>query len=135
MRLGSASAGGASARRRDAFMNSTVTATVAIPIPVETITVVAPPPELVSQLNVAAVCGIPVRTYLETIRRPGFPLPVTKLGALRLVDRAAFVAWLREGAALPEPAPAGSDPSDAQEEKDLLERMGLEETRKRAIRR
>jgi len=56
------------------------------------------PPELLSQRNVEAVTGIPARVYLEEIRAPGFPLAVIKLGKLRLVERASFVAWLRERA-------------------------------------
>jgi hypothetical protein len=33
--------------------------------------------------------------FLDTIRAPGFPLLITKLGKLRLVQREAFVAYLR----------------------------------------
>ncbi|AGP40268.1 hypothetical protein [Sorangium cellulosum] len=50
---------------------------------------------MLSQKNVEAVTGIPARVFLDTIRAPGFPLPVTKLGKLRLVPREAFVAYLR----------------------------------------
>lgn len=60
----------------------------------------AAPPEMLSQKNVEAVTGIPARVYLEEVRAPHFPLPVVKLGKLRLVNRAAFVAYL-ESLAVP----------------------------------
>jgi len=41
---------------------------------------------------------VPSRPYLEAVRDPGFPLAVTRLGKLRIVNRAAFVAWLERGA-------------------------------------
>ncbi|WP_437996482.1 hypothetical protein WMF26_36340 [Sorangium sp. So ce185] len=50
---------------------------------------------MLSQKNVASVTGIPARVFLDTIRAPGFPLPVAKLGKLRLVRREAFVAYLQ----------------------------------------
>ncbi|XXY47155.1 hypothetical protein WME91_44845 [Sorangium sp. So ce269] len=50
---------------------------------------------MLSQKNVEAVTGIPARVFLDTIRAPGFPLLITKLGKLRLVPREAFVAYLR----------------------------------------
>lgn len=66
-----------------------------ISIPLDAFTVVAAPPIMLSQLNVEAVVAVSVRVYLEAIRAPGFPLPVMKLGKLRLVECAGFVAWLR----------------------------------------
>ena len=39
--------------------------------------------------------GIRASEYLDHIRAPGFPLVVCKLGKLRLVDCAAFVAWIK----------------------------------------
>ncbi|WP_437665491.1 hypothetical protein [Sorangium sp. So ce1182] len=75
-------------------------ATLAIPL--DGLTITAPPPEMLSQRNVEAVTGIPARVFLDTIRAPGFPLPVTKLGKLRLVERGAFVAHLRALASEPE---------------------------------
>jgi len=75
---------------------STVTATLAIPR--DAIRVIAPPPDTISQRNVEAATGIPARVYLDSIRAPGFPLRVTRLGKLRIVNRAAFVAWLDQGA-------------------------------------
>lgn len=69
-----------------------ITATLAIPH--EAIRIVAPPPDTLSQRNVEAVTGIPARIYLEAVRRPGFPLRVSRLGKLRIVNRVAFVAWI-----------------------------------------
>ncbi|HTN90872.1 MAG TPA: hypothetical protein VL242_44670 [Sorangium sp.] len=90
--------GSCSPRRRD--QSATATATLAIPL--DGLTITAPPPEMLSQKNVESVTGIPPRVFLDTIRAPGFPLPVTKLGKLRLVEREAFVAHLRALASEPE---------------------------------
>ncbi|WP_437721665.1 hypothetical protein [Sorangium sp. So ce861] len=51
---------------------------------------------------------IPARVFLDTIRAPGFPLPVAKLGKLRLVRREVFVAYLQAlgGDRAPRRAPA-----------------------------
>ncbi|WP_437936881.1 hypothetical protein [Sorangium sp. So ce341] len=70
-------------------------ATATLAIPLEGLTLTAPQPEMLSQKNVESVTGIPARVFLDTIRGPGFPLPVTKLGKLRLVQREAFVAYLQ----------------------------------------
>lgn len=67
---------------------------LSVPIPRELVTMVAAPPELVSQRNVLATVGIPPRAYLELLRRPDAP-PVTRLGKLRLVEREVLVTWLR----------------------------------------
>jgi hypothetical protein len=53
--------------------------------------------EMISQRNCENE-GIGPRLFLETLRRPDFDLPITSLGKLRLVERAAFVAWLRSHA-------------------------------------
>ncbi|WP_437808604.1 hypothetical protein [Sorangium sp. So ce1078] len=79
--------------RRSRTINPTATATIAIPL--DGLTITAPQPEMLSQKNVEAVTGIPARVFLDTIRAPGFPLPVAKLGKLRLVRREAFVAYLQ----------------------------------------
>ncbi|WP_433928258.1 hypothetical protein AB3662_33685 [Sorangium cellulosum] len=71
------------------------TATATLAIPLDALTITAPQPEMLSQRNVESVTGIPARVFLDTIRSPGFPLPVTKLGKLRLVRREAFVAYLQ----------------------------------------
>ncbi|CAN96249.1 hypothetical protein predicted by Glimmer/Critica [Sorangium cellulosum So ce56] len=72
-----------------------VTATATLAIPLDGLTITAPQPEMLSQKNVESVTGIPARVFLDTIRAPGFPLPVTKFGKLRLIQREAFVAYLQ----------------------------------------
>ncbi|WP_437592892.1 hypothetical protein [Sorangium sp. So ce1000] len=72
----------------------TATATATLAIPLDGLMLTAPQPEMLSQKNVESVTGIPARVFLDTIRAPGFPLRVTKLGKLRLVQREAFVAYL-----------------------------------------
>jgi hypothetical protein len=78
---------------------STATATLAIPL--DGLTITAPQLEMLSQKNVESVTGIPARVFLDAIRVPGFPLPVTRLGKLRLVNREAFVAYLQTMASDP----------------------------------
>ncbi|WP_437945296.1 hypothetical protein WME98_30680 [Sorangium sp. So ce296] len=85
--------GSCSSTGRD--QSATTTATATLSIPLDGLTITAPPPEMLSQKNVEAVTGVPARVFLDTIRAPGFPLPVTKLGKLRLVQREAFVAYLQ----------------------------------------
>jgi len=98
-------------------------------IPAEAITVIAAPPEMLSQKNIEAVTGIPARVYLEEIRSPGFPLKVIKLGKLRLVDRAAFVAWLRERVP---PSRAANDVAEERDEvTELLAELGYKWKRAR----
>ncbi|WP_437586138.1 hypothetical protein [Sorangium sp. So ce1000] len=80
---------------------ATTTATATLAIPLDGLTITAPPPEMLSQKNVESVTGIPARVFLDTIRAPGFPLLITKLGKLRLVQREAFVAYLRALASEP----------------------------------
>jgi hypothetical protein len=72
--------------------------TAMLAIPNEAIRVTAAPPETISQRNVEASTGVPSRAYLEAVRDPGFPLAVTRLGKLRIVNRAAFIVWLEKGA-------------------------------------
>ncbi|WP_437979241.1 hypothetical protein WMF11_25370 [Sorangium sp. So ce295] len=71
------------------------TATATLAIPLDGLTLTAPQPEMLSQRNVESVTGIPARVFLDTIRGLGFPLPVTRLGKLRLVQREAFIAYLQ----------------------------------------
>jgi hypothetical protein len=78
-----------------AQLPSPETLTIPIAIPMSALTVVAAPPAYLSQHTVQAHTGIHPRAYLEAIRAPGFPLAVSALGKLRLVDCGAFVAWLR----------------------------------------
>ena len=94
--------------RREAHGAKTASARVTATweIPTDALTVIAAPPETLSQRNVEAVTGIPPRVYLEELRSPGFPLPVVRLGKLRVVERSAFLDYLRTRAAT-----SGSDES------------------------
>jgi hypothetical protein len=76
--------------------NGIVMATLAIPS--DAIRVTAAPPDTISQKNVEAATGVTARVYLESIRDVNFPLPVTRLGKLRIVNRMAFITWLEKGA-------------------------------------
>jgi hypothetical protein len=69
---------------------------VTVPIPREALTVIVPPPVLLSQRNVEQVTGIPVDNYLRMLRSPDFDVAIMSDGKLRLVDRVAFVTWLAE---------------------------------------
>jgi hypothetical protein len=89
-------------------------------IPTDALTIVAAPPETLSQRNIEAVTGIPPRVYLEEIRSPGFPLPVVRLGKLRIVERAPFLDYLRTRA-----VPDSNDESD-NDDAILLAEIGLE---------
>ncbi|WP_437625527.1 hypothetical protein [Sorangium sp. So ce1151] len=80
---------------------ATATATATLTIPLDGLTITAPQPEMLSQKNVETVTGIPARVFLDTIRAPAFPLLITKLGKLRLVQREAFIAYLRSLASEP----------------------------------
>ncbi|XXZ55353.1 hypothetical protein WME74_37455 [Sorangium sp. So ce341] len=81
--------------QRPRVSNPSATATATLAIPLDGLTIWAPQPEMLSQKNVESVTGIPARVFLDTIRAPGFPVPVAKLGKLRLVRREAFVAYLQ----------------------------------------
>jgi len=100
---------------------------VTVPIPRAAITVIAPPPVLLSQRNVEQVTGIPAENYLRMLRSADFNLTILADGKLRLVEREAFVAWLgrhrRAGARAVEPAEEQSaevDDADA-----IAREMGL----------
>ncbi|MDC3987320.1 hypothetical protein [Polyangium jinanense] len=111
-----------------------ITATLSIPRGV--LQLVAPPPETLSQCNVEAVTGIPRRVFLEAIRAPDFPVPVARLGKLRIVNRAAFVAWLEDNArkqiAAPSSPSAATDAAStgntapAEHADDILGAVGLQ---------
>ena len=90
-------------------------------IPTEALTVVASPPETLSQRNIEAVTGIPPRVYLEEVRSPGFPLPVVRLGKLRIVDRSAFLDYLRTRAAT-----ISNDEPDGRDVDSVLAEIGLD---------
>jgi hypothetical protein len=72
----------------------TARVTTTVVLPPEALTLVLPPPEMLSQVNVEHVLGLPVRTYLELLREPGCTIAVTPVGKLRLVDRGTFRRWL-----------------------------------------
>jgi carbamoylphosphate synthase small subunit len=101
-----------------------------ISIPLDAFTVTAPLPETLSQNNVEAVTGIGARVFLQAIRAPGFPLGVMRLGKLRLVDRAAFVSWLRSQTAA-SVAPA-NDGHPEEVVVDVLGKLGLVPAKRRA---
>ncbi len=108
--------------------NGIVMATLAIPS--DSIRVIAAPPDTISQKNVEAATGVPARVYLESVREPEFPLSVTRLGKLRIVNRAAFVEWLERGAFGGKPIEPFNG-ADAEDERNgttkLLEQIGLRE--------
>ena len=85
-----------SERRPTESANGIVVASLAIPS--DAIRVIAAPPDTISQKNVESATGVSARVYLESIRDPSFPLHVTRLGKLRIVNRVAFIAWLEKGA-------------------------------------
>ncbi len=108
--------------------------TALLELPAGAVTVQAAPPELLSQLNVLQVTGIPRKAFLELLRAPGFPLTVSRLGHLRLVDRVEFVAWLRQRPAPAAPVPAndaaGTPAEDGSEA--LLRELGCERVQPKA---
>lgn len=102
---------------------------VTMQIPTDAITVVAAPPETISQRNVEAVTGVPARAYLDAIRSPAFPVPVVRLGKLRLVPRAEFVKWILSGAPLSsQDAPPDSGATSTDDVDRLADEMGFETT-------
>ncbi len=101
--------------------------TAIVEMPMEAVTVTAAPPDMLSQKNVEAVTGIPARVYLEEIRSPRFPLPVVKLGKLRLVNRVAFLGYLESLASRPGLVPRHADDEASEDEgfDALLAEVGL----------
>ena len=100
--------------------------------PSDAIRVIAAPPDTISQKNVEAATGVSVRVYLESIRDPSFPLPVTRLGKLRIVNRLAFIAWLEKGAfsdvrkdALDATDDEFDNARDEEHANDILDAIGL----------
>jgi len=70
-------------------------------------------PELLTQRNVESVVGLPAEVYLEVLRSPGFPVPVTKLGKLRVVERVPFLAWVKSYSSPSAPNGEAAEPADA----------------------
>lgn len=99
-----------------------------IELPAEALTVIAAPPDLISQRNVEAVTGIPARVYLDELRAPGFPVAVIKVGKLRLVEREAFLSYLRTRACRPPRSPGEAAPDGVAA---VLAEIGLEPAPKR----
>jgi len=105
-------------------------------IPEKSVRIIAAPPDTITQRNVEAMTGIPSRVYLQLIRASDFPLRVTRLGKLRLVNRLAFVAWLEQGAlgmeSMPPSVPANDIRTSGEECPPsshigrLLDKVGLE---------
>lgn len=112
--------------------------TTTIDLPAE-ITVTAAPPDLLSQRNVLAMTGIPPKAFLQVIRAPGCTLEVIRLGKLRLVERAPFLAWLRShsgatrelGPANDAPAADTANPSP-EDVDDVLRELGCQREPRRA---
>ena len=98
-------------------------------IPENAVRVIAAPPETITQRNVESVTGLSVRAYLEVVRDPGFPLTVTKLGKLRIVNRAAFITWLEKGAFGRARANEDAIAIDAEQADDILDALGLHQER------
>ncbi|WP_282425225.1 hypothetical protein [Polyangium sp. 15x6] len=111
---------------------ATITATLTLPP--TALRLMAPPPETISQRNVEAVTGIPARAFLEVVRAPEFPLPVTRLGKLRIVSRSAFVAWIERGAfrASPVVEVPPADELGGESAGEILEAVGLTAATRRA---
>jgi len=110
-------------------------AALTIALPVDGLTVIAPLPETLTQRNVEAVTGLSPADYLRAVKDPAFPLPVRRVGRLRVVDRVAFVAWLRsEERRAPQPiAPAAAPtPVPANDAPDLVGEVLADEGLQRA---
>lgn len=112
-------------------MTSKAMVMLSIPVPREALTMIAAPPDTLSQMNVEQATGVPARTFLEMIRRPGFPVRVTKLGRLRVVDRLAFVGHVRGLGETVRDAEARAEGTEPDGESELLEELGLEQRKKR----
>lgn len=96
-----------------------------IELPTDAIRIEAAPPELVSQKTSLAVLGIPRRPFLDAVSRyRAGGGEVFHCGRLRLVNREAFVAWLRSSTsqgAKPSEGTETGQPSDG----DLAASLGF----------
>ena len=99
--------------------------TLPIVVPRALMTIVAALPDLLSQKNVFAVTGIPPRAYLATLRDAAFDVPIAKIHRLRVVDRAAFVAWVRHRATATRPARSNGSPVLSEGTVAVLEELGF----------
>jgi hypothetical protein len=71
------------------------TASVSVEIPLHQISVTQAAPAMLSQNTAPGYTGVPKRTFLEQTRDPSFPVPVSRVGKLRLVPTEEYVRWLR----------------------------------------
>lgn len=92
-----------------------------------TVTVQQAPPELLSQGNVEAVCGITARTYLRELlplyREAGGD--VAERGKARLVRREDFCRWLMAGSKAVAPAPTKESGVKADTADAIAAELGL----------
>lgn len=91
--------------------STTATITFTVELPESGFVFHAPLPEMISQFTSESITGIPAARYLATLPLCG--LPVSKVGKLRLVDRAGYVAWVRTLTSKP-----SSDVATEEEEED-----------------
>lgn len=95
----------------------------------DALSVTAPPPAFVHQGNVEAVIGVPRKRYLRDLHAPGFPIDIIPMGKLRLVDREAYLAYLRSKGQPPtrhhdEPSKHAADDIDRLLENSNIVRSG-----------
>ena len=111
---------GAAVETLDGRSRMAARVTTTVMLPPEALTVLAPPPELISQINVEQVLAIPARTYLELLREPDCTIPVTTVGKLRLVDRHTFRNWLEARGKAKRAAASAAARRTAPDEDDVL---------------
>ena len=70
-------------------------ATGTFTLSLDEVEICAPLPEYVSERNCEMVYGLAPRAFGALLRKRNFPLPVVRIGRQRLVERAAFTAYLR----------------------------------------
>jgi hypothetical protein len=68
---------------------------LSLDVPASAFTVVAGPPEYISQRTVEHETGVPPRSYLEDLASGTYDGEVIKRGKLRITHRAEYVAFLR----------------------------------------
>ncbi len=112
----------------DARSRMTARITTTVMLPADALTIVAPSPEMISQVNVEQVLGLPSRAYLELLREPGCAVTVTSVGKLRLVDRHEFRRWLMARGSAKRAAVAASGKAPSEDDVLTLEeqvRLGI----------
>lgn len=68
---------------------------------IDEIEIRGPLPEYASERNCEMVYGLAPRAFGALLRKRGFPLPIVRVGRQKLVERAAFTAYLRTLAVRP----------------------------------